>query len=202
MKKIIWIAVMLCLILTACGGEPISDETYRKYAPPFAETSSEKDKTETATTENETSGISTDFTSVAVSSITCANNSAKSDNANKSEKNNSKKSIPTINGSGQNSASIVVSESDGSSAIYENNPVEYVDVYDKEQSTDNTTSHSNEITESTTLSPLKDTDTAYITLNGDRYHREGCRYLAKSCIAIIVGEAKEKGYIPCKICKP
>lgn len=56
--------------------------------------------------------------------------------------------------------------------------------------------------QTTTLAPLSDTDICYITKTGSRYHRQGCRYLSKSCIEIIVGEAKEKGYQPCQICKP
>ncbi len=57
-------------------------------------------------------------------------------------------------------------------------------------------------TETTTLAPLKDTDTAYITKYGKKYHRENCGYLYKSKIPIIVGEAKEKGYSPCTLCNP
>ena len=57
-------------------------------------------------------------------------------------------------------------------------------------------------TETTTLAPLKDTDTAYITKYGKKYHRDNCSYLYKSKIAIIVGDAKQKGYTPCSLCKP
>lgn len=57
-------------------------------------------------------------------------------------------------------------------------------------------------TEATTLAPLKDTDTAYITKYGKKYHRADCGYLYKSKIAILVGEAKEKGYVPCSVCNP
>ena len=56
-------------------------------------------------------------------------------------------------------------------------------------------------TETTTLAPLKDTDTAYITKYGKKYHRENCGYLYKSKIPIIVGDAKQKGYTPCSLCK-
>ena len=42
----------------------------------------------------------------------------------------------------------------------------------------------------------------YITRTGKKYHKEGCRYLGKSKIAITLEEAKEKGLQPCKVCKP
>ena len=42
----------------------------------------------------------------------------------------------------------------------------------------------------------------YITRTGAKYHRDGCRSLAKSRIPITLGEAVKRGYGPCKICKP
>jgi beta-lactamase superfamily II metal-dependent hydrolase len=42
----------------------------------------------------------------------------------------------------------------------------------------------------------------YITATGECYHRAGCRYLAKSKIAIRLNRAKAKGYRPCSVCKP
>jgi len=42
----------------------------------------------------------------------------------------------------------------------------------------------------------------YITKSGSKYHRQGCRYLSKSMIPISLKEAKERGYLPCKVCKP
>lgn len=68
--------------------------------------------------------------------------------------------------------------------------------------TETTTKIETQETITTTLAPLLDTDICYITANGEKYHRQGCRYLKRSCIEIIVGEAKEKNYTPCKICKP
>jgi hypothetical protein len=41
----------------------------------------------------------------------------------------------------------------------------------------------------------------YITRKGNKYHRDTCRYLSKSKIAISIEEAK-KYYKPCKVCKP
>ena len=43
--------------------------------------------------------------------------------------------------------------------------------------------------------------TVYITRRGSTYHRDSCRYLNKSKIALPISEAK-KFYRPCKICKP
>lgn len=44
--------------------------------------------------------------------------------------------------------------------------------------------------------------TVYITDTGDKYHLDGCRYLNESKIAILLSEAKAKGYKPCGVCKP
>jgi len=42
----------------------------------------------------------------------------------------------------------------------------------------------------------------YITKSGEKYHREGCQHLRKSARSIPLSEAVEKGYEPCKRCKP
>ncbi len=44
--------------------------------------------------------------------------------------------------------------------------------------------------------------TVYITATGTKYHRDGCRYLEESKIAISLSEAKAQGYTPCKVCNP
>lgn len=44
--------------------------------------------------------------------------------------------------------------------------------------------------------------TVYITKTGKEYHRLGCRYLRKSSIPISLTTAKQRGYTPCKVCKP
>jgi hypothetical protein len=44
--------------------------------------------------------------------------------------------------------------------------------------------------------------TVYITKTGSKYHRDGCRYLSKSKIAITLKQAKDSGYTPCSVCKP
>ena len=46
------------------------------------------------------------------------------------------------------------------------------------------------------------TQTVYITRSGERYHRDGCRYLASSKIPISLKDAKASGYTPCKVCHP
>src|SRR5262249_10548777 len=42
----------------------------------------------------------------------------------------------------------------------------------------------------------------YITNSGQKYHASGCRFLAKSKIAVSLEEAKRKGFEPCKVCNP
>lgn len=46
------------------------------------------------------------------------------------------------------------------------------------------------------------TETVYITETGSKYHRDGCRYLAKSKIEISKSEAIAQGYGPCSACDP
>ncbi len=41
----------------------------------------------------------------------------------------------------------------------------------------------------------------YITRHGKAYHRDTCRFLAKSKIPLPLSEAK-KYYVPCKVCNP
>ena len=42
----------------------------------------------------------------------------------------------------------------------------------------------------------------YITRTGAKYHRNGCRYLRKSQIAISKSNAVKRGYRACKVCRP
>jgi len=44
--------------------------------------------------------------------------------------------------------------------------------------------------------------TVYITRTGRKYHSYGCRYLARSCIAIKKSRAIKKGYTACSVCNP
>lgn len=53
----------------------------------------------------------------------------------------------------------------------------------------------------TQLAPLGDSETAYITNYGKKYHRKNCGYLYKSATPIKVSLAKEKGYSSCSKCK-
>lgn len=44
----------------------------------------------------------------------------------------------------------------------------------------------------------------YVTKAGKKYHKESCKVLKRSKIRIGMSrkEAKEKGFTPCKVCKP
>lgn len=42
----------------------------------------------------------------------------------------------------------------------------------------------------------------YITDTGSKFHRDGCRYLSKSKIAITRKNAVSQGYGPCSVCNP
>lgn len=44
--------------------------------------------------------------------------------------------------------------------------------------------------------------TVYITKSGTKYHRADCRHLRKSGQALSLNDALDKGYEPCKSCKP
>lgn len=43
--------------------------------------------------------------------------------------------------------------------------------------------------------------TVYVTKTGEKYHRDGCRYLSKSKIPMSLENAK-MGYSPCSVCSP
>lgn len=45
-------------------------------------------------------------------------------------------------------------------------------------------------------------DTVYITKTGEKFHRDGCRYLKKSQIAISRSDAVAQGYGACSVCNP
>jgi hypothetical protein len=44
--------------------------------------------------------------------------------------------------------------------------------------------------------------TVYVTRTGEKYHRDGCRYLSRSRIAISLKDAVARGFGPCSVCKP
>ena len=43
--------------------------------------------------------------------------------------------------------------------------------------------------------------TVYVTKTGEKYHRDGCRYLRQSRIAMSLKEAARR-FDPCSVCKP
>lgn len=46
------------------------------------------------------------------------------------------------------------------------------------------------------------TTTVYITKTGEKYHRGGCSSLRRSQFAVSLKEAVQRGFGPCKICRP
>lgn len=44
--------------------------------------------------------------------------------------------------------------------------------------------------------------TVFVTKIGHKYHRKGCRFLARSQIPLTLAEAKAQGYTPCSVCNP
>jgi hypothetical protein len=44
--------------------------------------------------------------------------------------------------------------------------------------------------------------TVHITRTGAKYHTAGCRSLSRSKIPISLKDAKQRGYAPCKVCRP
>lgn len=45
------------------------------------------------------------------------------------------------------------------------------------------------------------TITVYVTRTGEKYHRDGCRYLSRSKIPMSLKEAAKR-FSPCSVCKP
>ncbi len=46
-----------------------------------------------------------------------------------------------------------------------------------------------------------ETVTVYVTKTGAKYHRDGCRYLSRSKIAMSLKEGAKR-FGPCKVCRP
>lgn len=44
--------------------------------------------------------------------------------------------------------------------------------------------------------------TVYVTKTGKKYHRKDCQFLSKSRVPLALDEAKNRGFTPCRICKP
>jgi hypothetical protein len=58
------------------------------------------------------------------------------------------------------------------------------------------------VTPTPTPPPTPYVGVVYITATGEKYHRDGCRYLSQSKIAISLADAKARGYTPCSVCDP
>ena len=50
--------------------------------------------------------------------------------------------------------------------------------------------------------PAAQSKAVYITRTGNKYYRDGCRYLAKKKIPISLKDAKANGFTACKMCHP
>jgi hypothetical protein len=44
--------------------------------------------------------------------------------------------------------------------------------------------------------------TVFVTRTGKKYHRDGCQYLRQSKRKIELSSAINKGFTPCKVCRP
>lgn len=40
------------------------------------------------------------------------------------------------------------------------------------------------------------------SITGKKYHKEGCKYLKKSCISTTLSSALAQGYTACSVCNP
>ncbi len=50
--------------------------------------------------------------------------------------------------------------------------------------------------------PAATVGTVYVTPNGKKYHRAGCRYVRGGATTYSTKDAKARGLTPCKVCKP
>ncbi|MDR3147867.1 MAG: thermonuclease family protein [Treponema sp.] len=62
--------------------------------------------------------------------------------------------------------------------------------------------HSPAFAESASSAGTTPETTVYVTVTGHKYHRETCRSLSRSKIALSLADALVSGYEPCAICKP
>jgi len=90
----------------------------------------------------------------------------------------------------------IVATSDGSSISFNTKPGSY-----SAASSSSTGTSSSNVNSSTTQTQ-NNNYTVYTTNTGSKYHRDGCRYLSKSKIAISKSAAINKGLTPCSVCKP
>lgn len=184
------------VVLSSCGGDEFENINYTKYNISSASASGSS-----ASISVSNSATKNSITSAKVSStnqnteentktannqayaVSKPNNKQKAAKSNTNIKSKTKKIVSKIEAASHNISSFATTGGTGS--------------YAEKSTTTQPTA-----TATTTLAPLKDTDIAYITANGDRFHRKNCRYLYKSSIEIIVADAKEQGYTPCSVCKP
>ena len=191
MKKLIPLIAVLCVLVTACGGEPTENLNYTHYN----------------VVPSETTVITANFNAAAKrtsesETFTSKNTTLSQNNYKTTEKTQRSSADNKINNSKSYIEKVILSKQKGDISTSLSSTVYNTVGNNSSEETEKTEYVLNETEQTTTLEPLKDTDTGYITKTGGRYHRNSCRYLVKSCIEIIVGEAKEKGYTPCKVCKP
>ena len=94
-------------------------------------------------------------------------------------------------------AGTIVATSDGKSISFNKQPSSVNINSTTSKKTDNS-----RVAGDNNTNTASDDITVYITKTGTKYHRENCSSLRSSRIPISLSEAKQRGYEPCKICKP
>lgn len=203
MKKLILLIAVLCVLVTSCGGEPTENLNYTHYnVVPSETTSITANSKDTANRTSESKTFTAQNTTLSKNNNQTSEKTSLKTYANPKNTEKGSSADNKINNSKNYSKKVILSKQKGDISTLFSSTVYNTVGNNSSEETEKSEFVLNETEQTTALEPLKDTDTGYITKTGDRYHRKGCRYLAKSCIGIIVGEAKEKGYTPCKVCKP
>lgn len=100
----------------------------------------------------------------------------------------------------------IVATSTGSKITFDAKSTTLSDVNVSTPSEDTTsgkaTASSTDTTSSKDTTTNNDSKVVYITDSGNKYHKDGCRYLNNGKIKTTVKKAKDEGYNPCKVCKP
>lgn len=107
----------------------------------------------------------------------------------------------------------IVAISDGKGITFNCSPGDYkygsagsATINNNSSSSSESTNNGTAISEAATASQVAQSDNkstiVYITKSGKKYHNDGCSSLAKSKIAINLGDAKSQGYDACSICNP
>ena len=73
---------------------------------------------------------------------------------------------------------------------------------DEPQDTEKSVLSDESVKEQDASSVNQSTNTVYLTKSGTKFHRDGCKSLAKSKIPISYEDAKARGFEPCAVCKP